>query len=54
MGILVVLVKPNFLSIVVCVSKLQNDAQLVMELCTRFCGVSFGLMSKIYLGQDVC
>ena len=54
MCILVVLVKPNLLSIVVCVRKLQHDAQLVMELCTCFCGVSFGLIGKLYLRQDVC
>jgi len=47
------LTKTDFLFVVVCMSKFEHRFKLTMDLLTDFSGMSFGLMSKINLGQRI-
>ena len=47
------LTESDFLFVVVCMSKFENRFELTMNLLADFCGMSFGLMSKINLGQRI-
>ena len=49
-----VLLKANFLFVVIKMRELQYGAKLALDLCTCFCGLAFPLVRKFYGGEGIC